>query len=71
LRELKMLFWVAVTSLELGELLTSLGRDSDAGQVLDEAAEIFTRLGARPWLERLSRVSVGEDIRGRAANTRA
>ena len=48
-------FWLAVSQLELGEWLVSAGREGDAKPVLDEAAEIFTTLRARPWLQRLSR----------------
>ena len=46
-RELKIPFWLAVTQLEHGELTgdTSL---------LAEAREIFERLEARPWLERVT-----------------
>ena len=43
LRELGIPFWLAVTLLEHGE---------EAG--LAEAREIFERLGATPWLERVS-----------------
>ena len=45
-RELSLPFWLAVTLLEHGELTGD--RPS-----LDEAREIFERLEARPWLERL------------------
>ena len=45
-RELGIPFWLAVTLLEHGELT------GDA-ESLDEAREIFERLEARPWLERL------------------
>ena len=41
-RELNVPFWLAVTLLELGE-----------PQGLTEAREIFERLGAAPWLERV------------------
>jgi len=40
-RQLELPFWLAVTLLEQG--------DADG---LDEAREIFERLGAKPWLER-------------------
>src|SRR5947209_174666 len=40
-------FWLAQTLLELGELT---GDDA----ALDEAREIFQRLGAAPWLERVA-----------------
>ena len=45
-RELGVLFWLAVTLLEHGELT---GDET----LLDEAREIFEQLDARPWLERL------------------
>ena len=45
-RELGVVFWLGVTLLEHGELT----RDTS---LLDEAREIFERLEAQPWLERL------------------
>jgi predicted ATPase/class 3 adenylate cyclase len=56
-RELGMLFWLAVSLLEHGEWLLSEGQAGQAPPLLDEAREIFERLQARPWLERLDRVS--------------
>ena len=50
-------FWVAVALLDHVEWLVSQSREADAKPLLDEAAEIFSRLKARPWLERLDRVS--------------
>ena len=55
-REIGMPFWLAVVLLELGELLQSSGRGSEAEPLLFEAREIFGQLQARPWLERLDRV---------------
>jgi hypothetical protein len=49
-RELGLPFWLAVTLLEHGELT---GDES----FLAEAREIFERLEARPWLERLDAVA--------------
>ena len=49
-RELSLPFWLAVTLLEHGELT---GDESS----LAEAHEIFERLGARPWLERIDAVA--------------
>jgi class 3 adenylate cyclase/tetratricopeptide (TPR) repeat protein len=48
-RALEMPFWVAVCELEQAELL---GSGADAERLLDSAGEVFTRLGATPWLER-------------------
>ena len=45
-RELGMPFWLAVTLLEHGEL-------TGDGSLLAEARELFERLGARPWLDRV------------------
>jgi len=49
-RDLSLPFWLAVTLLEHGDLT------GDAS-LLAEAREIFERLGARPWLERLDAVA--------------
>jgi tetratricopeptide (TPR) repeat protein len=53
-RELSMPFWLAVTLVERGEWLVGQGRPSQAEPLLAEAGEIFERLEARPWLERVS-----------------
>jgi predicted ATPase len=53
-RELSMPFYAAVTLLEHGEWLAASGRGVDAEPLLDEAQEIFERLRAVPWLERVS-----------------
>jgi len=52
-RELSMPFHVAMTQLELGEWLVSQDRGDDAAPILLEAREVFERLGARPWVERV------------------
>jgi hypothetical protein len=57
-RELGMPFWLAVTLLEHGEWLAANGRAADAEPFLAEAREIFERLRARPWIERLDQVAV-------------
>jgi tetratricopeptide (TPR) repeat protein len=41
---------------ELAELLIAQGRVDEAEPLLAEAQEIFERLGARPWLERIERI---------------
>jgi hypothetical protein len=46
-------FDVAVALLEHGEWLIGQGRGNDAEPLLDEAQEIFERLPAAPWLERV------------------
>ena len=52
-----MPFWLALTLLEHGEWLLKQGRTSDAAPHLGEARETFERLGAVPWVERVSRLS--------------
>lgn len=61
-RALSTPFWLAVVLLEHGELLVSLGRSDDAARLLTEAREIFERLYARPWLDRLDRTTSDETI---------
>ncbi len=55
-REYGFAFWLAVTELEHGEWLAANGRSADATPLLAEAREIFERLGAAPWLDRLERL---------------
>ena len=59
LRELELPFYLAVVRLEHGEWLTAQGRRADADGFLAEAAEIFGRLGATPWLDRLAAARSG------------
>jgi len=49
-REHGILFWVAVTLLEHGELAGDRA-------LLDEARGMFEGLGATPWLERVDRAT--------------
>ena len=55
-RELDLPFWRAVTLLEHAELLVEEARPDGAEPLLDEARQIFERLEAKPWLERLEQV---------------
>jgi hypothetical protein len=55
-RELEMPFWLAVTELEHAERLAERGAATEAEPLLAEAAQIFERLGAKPWLERAGTV---------------
>jgi hypothetical protein len=52
-RELLVPFYLAVVRLEHAEWLTAQGGADEADQLLAEAREIFERLEATPWLERL------------------
>ncbi len=56
-REIGVPFYMAVTELEHAEWLAEQGRVDDAKPLLDEAREIFERLKAAPWLERLRKVA--------------
>lgn len=55
--ELEVPFWTAVTRLELAERLSAWGRSDEATQLAAEAGEIFERLNANPWIERLAKVA--------------
>jgi len=57
LREISAVFHLAGTLLDFGTWLTADGRVDDAEPIFDEAREIFDRLEARPWLERLEKVA--------------
>jgi len=48
-RALGIPFWLAVTLLEQADVL---GDGAESARIRDEAAEIFQRLGATPWLGR-------------------
>ena len=56
-REIAVPFYMAVTLLEHGEWLAQAGRSDEASPLLDEAREVFERLRAKPWLERLGQTS--------------
>ena len=56
-RELGIVFWLAVTELEHGEWLAERGRPEEAERLLAGAREVFERLEAAPWLERVSQVA--------------
>jgi len=45
-------FWLARTLLDHGEYLVRKGDAEQARPLLDEAVEIFTRLGAQPYMDR-------------------
>jgi hypothetical protein len=53
LRALELPFHVAVVQLEHAEWLNRQGRYTDAGPFLPEARDVFERLGATPWMQRL------------------
>jgi class 3 adenylate cyclase/tetratricopeptide (TPR) repeat protein len=55
-REIAMPFFLAVVELEHAEWLAGQGRADEATPLLAEANEIFERLEATPWLERVERV---------------
>jgi class 3 adenylate cyclase/tetratricopeptide (TPR) repeat protein len=53
LRDLELPFHLAVVLLEHGEWLHARGRPDDAAPLLAEARDIFERLEATPWLQRV------------------
>jgi predicted ATPase/class 3 adenylate cyclase len=67
-REMAVPFWMAVTLLEHAEWLVGQGRGSEGQPLLAEAREIFERLKARPWVERLDPIApmprVGSGVAG-------
>ncbi|MDQ3646625.1 MAG: hypothetical protein M3345_06790 [Actinomycetota bacterium] len=60
-------FPVAVTLLEYGEWLEGQHESVEAQALLEEAEAIFTRLKARPWLDRLARTEWGSSAQLQAA----
>jgi tetratricopeptide (TPR) repeat protein len=58
-RELGFPFYLAVTLLEQGEWLVAQGRRDEAEPPLAEVHEIFERLEAKPWLDRLDAAQTG------------
>jgi tetratricopeptide (TPR) repeat protein len=58
-REIVFPFFLAVTLVEHGEFVALVGRNSEAEPLFAEAREIFERLSATPWLERLGTVQAG------------
>jgi hypothetical protein len=57
LRELDVRFWLAAVLLEHGEWLSRNDGFEEAEPLLEEAREIFERLDAKPYLERLEAVA--------------
>jgi class 3 adenylate cyclase/tetratricopeptide (TPR) repeat protein len=53
-RELGMPFWVATTLAEQAEWLRQEGRTQQADQIGEQAAAIFERLEAKPWLRQVT-----------------
>ncbi len=63
-REIGVPFFLAQTLIEHGEWLVGRGQVSEAEGLLLEAGEIFERLKATVWLERLDRVRVPQPVGG-------
>jgi hypothetical protein len=57
-REIGVPYFLAQTLTNHGEWLVEQGHPDEAGPLLTEAREIFDRLKARPWLERLDKTGV-------------
>jgi class 3 adenylate cyclase/predicted ATPase len=61
--ELETPFYLARAQLEYAELLSDGGGKSAAGtELCQQAAAVFERLGARPWLERAQRLDRGVPV---------
>ena len=58
--EFGIAFYLGVAELEHAEWLASQGRRGEAEPLLSEAREIFERLEAKPWLERLTAATAEE-----------
>jgi class 3 adenylate cyclase/tetratricopeptide (TPR) repeat protein len=56
-REIGVPFWLAVTLTEHAEWMAAAGKAEQAEPSLTEARDIFERLGAAPWVERVGAVS--------------
>lgn len=58
----QMPFWLAVSRLELGELLAQRGAHDEAEAPLAAARATFVDLAAKPWIERADAAAHGESI---------
>jgi class 3 adenylate cyclase/tetratricopeptide (TPR) repeat protein len=56
-REIEFPFYMAVTLLEHGEWLVGHARAEEAGALLIEARDVFERLKAQPWIDRVEKAS--------------
>jgi class 3 adenylate cyclase/tetratricopeptide (TPR) repeat protein len=61
-RETGIPYWRALTQLEHGEWLIGQDRAGEAKPLLGEAREVFERLHAQPWLDRLDRLDGVEAV---------
>jgi class 3 adenylate cyclase/tetratricopeptide (TPR) repeat protein len=57
LHEISAIFHLATTLLDFGTWLTAEGRLQESEPLLEEAREIFERLQATPWVERVDAVA--------------
>ena len=65
-QELAIPFYLAVTRLEHAEWLVGEGRAEDAQPLLLEAREIFERLEAEPWIQRLANIRADTGVEASA-----
>jgi hypothetical protein len=61
-REVGLVYWLAVTQLELGEWLIQVGRSEEGERLVSEARETFEQLEATPWLERARRTPIARAL---------
>jgi class 3 adenylate cyclase/tetratricopeptide (TPR) repeat protein len=62
LRESETPFFLAAALVEYAEWLQGAGRVQEMGPLLQEAGTIFERLRARPWIERVQRMTSGRGV---------
>ncbi|HMK97058.1 MAG TPA: adenylate/guanylate cyclase domain-containing protein [Acidimicrobiales bacterium] len=61
-RELSLPFWLAVVSFEFSQWLGAQGRTAEARPLLAEARQLFEKLRARPWVDRLDGTASVEEV---------
>jgi tetratricopeptide (TPR) repeat protein len=66
-REVGFMFWAGVAALERAENLAEMGQGEEASTILNEAREIFEKLGAKPWIARAN--ALGSSLDGSMAST--
>ena len=62
LRELSIPLYLGAVLAEHAELLASVGRETDASALVVEARELFERLRATPWLERVDALRTAQEV---------
>ena len=66
-RDLGVPYWMAVSLLEHAEVLVQFGRSDQADELLVEASDVFERLKATPWLDRVRAAGTAREAEGASA----